>query len=145
MDKNDETLRIPDALWLICGLEDEGPQMVKVATAPWAVNSAAMPSGVALVTPRFGVGPLFLAMGVFAADGNMRSDADVLPGEESLHPEHGVVADAGAAVDSSADAAVVVGANVDVGTGSVAAADAKDTSKSEDVHGEASPILWAKS
>ena len=67
-----ETLRIPDAMWLLCGLEDERPQVREVAAAPWAADSAAMPSGVALATPRFGMDAIFDAMG-FSSDDRLRT------------------------------------------------------------------------
>lgn len=91
-----ETLRIPDALWLVCGLEDEGPAIEEAAAAAWTAESAAMPSGVALLTPRRGADSLFRAMGLAAPEA--RDDADTVsapagpavPGGESAFAESSV-------------------------------------------------------
>lgn len=60
-----ETGRLPDALWLLSGLEDDGPDLVEAVPVPWcAAHPSAYASGVALVTPSRGLDELFAAMGL---------------------------------------------------------------------------------
>lgn len=60
-----ETGRIPEAMWLLGGLDDEDDQLMALPALPWdAVHAPAYPSGVALVTPRHGIDALFEAMGL---------------------------------------------------------------------------------
>lgn len=60
-----DTLRLPDALWLLCGIEDGGDQVIEVGAAPWRADfERETPSGVMLVTPNHSLDPLFARMGL---------------------------------------------------------------------------------
>lgn len=89
-----ETGRLPDAMWLVSGLDDDDPPLWKLPTLPWEeARPARYPSGIALVTPSCEMTELFAAMGIAPRGG--RASAPLVR-ERATVTEAGVGAEAAA-------------------------------------------------